>query len=319
MHRPSPDLWAARLPDQIFAVELHSKPISNGPGIVFSSLIPDMHHFRGSQGGRALPLYHPGGRPNLATGLAGALSTITGTAVTAEDLIAYIAGVAAHPAYTDQFVDELTTPGVRIPITTDATLFQRAIDLGSEIIWLHTYGDRFSEGRSGIRYESGDTRRITNQTAITTMPTTITYDPETATIHLGSGTFGPVPQEVWDYTIDDKPVVNAWFNYRKANPTGLKTSPLDDISASTWPTEWNGELIDLLTVLARLVELHPAQAELLDEILAHPLASYTDLAAAGVTWPTASSRDAQRKPDYSTQTDPEETGPGQLGFTFGGQ
>lgn len=313
-----PPLWAAaRLPHQIFTVELHSKPITNGPGVVFSSLIPDMHHFRGSQGGRTQPLYHPGGRPNLADGLLGALSTIAGTAVTPEDLTAYIAGVAAHPAYTDHFVDELTTPGVRIPITTDAPLFQRAIDLGREIIWLHTYGDRFPEGRTGIRYESGDTRRITNQAAVTGMPTTITYDAETATVHLGSGTFAPVVQEVWNYTIDDKPVVNAWFNYRKADPTGRKTSPLDDINATTWPTEWTGELIDLLTALTRLVELHPAQALLLDEILNRPIASYADLAAAGVTWPTASSDDAQRKPDYTAQTASEETGPGQLGFTFG--
>lgn len=55
MHRPSPDLWAARIPNQIFVVERHSKPITNGPGVVFSSLIPGMHHFRGSQGGRTLP------------------------------------------------------------------------------------------------------------------------------------------------------------------------------------------------------------------------------------------------------------------------
>ncbi|WP_238884843.1 type ISP restriction/modification enzyme [Mycobacterium sp. IDR2000157661] len=314
--RSRPELWAARLPNQIFTIELHSKPITNGPGVVFSSLIPDNDHFRGSHGGRTLPLYHPGGRPNLASGLLGALSTITGAVVTAEDLIAYVAGVAAHPAYTDEFVDELTTPGIRIPITTDASLFQRAIELGREIVWLHTYGDRFAEGRRGIRYASGDPRRITNQTAVSTIPTTITYDAETATVHIGSGTFGPVPQEVWDYTIDDKPVVNAWFNYRKANPTGRRTSPLDEINATTWPAEWNGELIDLLTVLARLVELHPAQAELLHDILDRPVASYADLASAGVTWPTTST-DAQRRPDYTTKTDHEETGPGQLGFTFG--
>lgn len=312
-----PPLWAAaRLPNQVFTVELHSKPIANGPGVVFSSLIPDMHHFRGSQGGRTLPLYHPGGRPNLANGLLGALSTITGTTVTAEDLLTYIAGVAAHPAYVDRFADELTTPGIRIPITTDATLFQRGIDIGRDIIWLHTYGDRFPGGRNGIRYQSDDARRITNQTTVTTIPNAITYNPETATVHIGSGTFAPVPQQVWDYTIDDKPVINAWFNYRKANPTGRRTSSLDDINATTWPTEWNAELIDLLTILARLVDLHPVQAELLDEILSHPVASYTDLAAAGVTWPTTSA-DPQRKPDYTTQTDPDDTGPGQLGFSFG--
>lgn len=80
-------------------------------------------------------------------------------------------------------------------------------------------------------------------------------------------------------------VVKSWFNYRKSNSSGRRTSPLDDINATTWPTEWNGELIDLLSVLSRLVELEPAQADLLNAILAKPVASYTDLASAGVTWP----------------------------------
>lgn len=63
MHRPSPDLWAARRLGQIFVIEQNSQPISDGPGLVFSTLIPDMHHFN-NRGGRALPVMHPGGRPN---------------------------------------------------------------------------------------------------------------------------------------------------------------------------------------------------------------------------------------------------------------
>ena len=105
---------------------------------------------------------------------------------------------------------------------------------------------------------------------------------------------------MWDYTVDDKEVIRAWFNYRKAIPTGRRTSPLDDINATTWPAEWNGELIDLLTVLTRVVELHPDQAQLLDDILEHPLAARADLAAAGVTWPQTST-DPQRRPDFTTE------------------
>ncbi|WP_229480643.1 type ISP restriction/modification enzyme [Mycolicibacterium mageritense] len=313
--RSRPELWAARVPGQVFVIEQHSQPISDGPGVVFSALIPDMHHFN-NRGGRTLPLLHPGGRPNLANGLLGALSTIAGHELTAADLVAYIAGATAHPAYTERFTDELETPGIRVPITTNGALFQQAVDIGREVIWLHTYGETFPDVGASIRYPAGDPRRITNSVAVDTIPTTMTYDPTAAAIHIGTGTFGPVSQEVWDYTIGGREVVKSWFNYRKASPTGRKTSPLDDINATTWPTEWTGELIDLLTVLARLVELHPAQAELLDEILTHPVASYADLAAAGVTWPTSSS-DAQRKPDYTAQTESEETGPGQLGFTFG--
>ncbi len=312
-----PPLWAARIPGQIFVVELHSKPITNGPGVVFSSLIPDMHYFRGSQGGRTLPVLHPGGRPNVANGLLGALSTIAGRAVSVYDLVAYIAGVVAHPAYTERFEDELSTPGIRVPITTDTTLFQRAIELGREVIWLHSYGDAFSDGHDELRYPVGDPRRVANLAAVDSIPSDLTYDADTATLHLGSGSFGPVPQGVWDYTIDDKEVIRAWFNYRKANPTGLRTSPLDNINATNWPADWNGELIDLLTVLARLVELRPTQGELLEHILDRPLASVADLAAAGVTWPQGST-DAQRKPDYNTAaTVADDSGPGQLGFTFG--
>lgn len=109
LDRSRPELWAARLPGQMFVIEQHSQPVSDGPGVMLSALIPDAHHFN-NRGGRALPMLHPGGRPNIAKGLLGALSTISGRKLTAEDLIAYIAGVTAHPGFTEQFTEELDTP-----------------------------------------------------------------------------------------------------------------------------------------------------------------------------------------------------------------
>lgn len=320
LDRSRPELWAARLPGQMFVIEQHSQPVSDGPGIMVSALIPDAHHFN-NRGGRALPMLHPGGRSNIAKGLLGALSTISGRVLTAEDLIAYIAGVTAHPGFTEQFTEELDTPGIRVPITTDPELLQQAIDLGRHTIWLHTYAERFTAIHgSDVRYPAGDPHRITNLTAVKTMPTAMTYDPDTATIHIGGGSFGPVPQSVWDYTVGGREVVKSWFNYRKANPTGRRTSPLDDINATTWPTEWNSELIDLLSVLSRLVELQPSQADVLHAILAKPVASYTDLAAAGVTWPAPNANDVQRSPNYAEADQGQQTEDvdGQLGFTFGG-
>lgn len=313
-----PPLWAARIPRQVFTIEQHAEPISDGPAVLFSALIPDAHHFNG-RGGRTLPMLHPGGRPNVASGLLETLSTISGRRLTETDLLAYIAGVAAHPYFTERFITELETPGVRIPITNNPELFQQAIELGNEVIWLQTYGETTAFGRAEpLRYPPGDERRITNHAAVKASPPTLTYDPDTRVIHLGTGTFGPVSQKVWDYTVGGREVVKSWFNYRKTKPTGRKTSPLDDINTTSWPTEWNGEFIDLLTVLTRLVDLQPAQAELLTQILNQPVASYTDLASAGVTWPTANN-DTQRTPNYTVNTDHDETGPGQLGFVFGGQ
>ena len=266
-----------------------------------------------------LPMLHPGGRVNMAEGLLGALSTISGRALSADDLVAYIAGVAAHPGFTERFAEELDTPGVRIPITGDAELFERAIHLGREVVWLHTYGQAFTEGHDGgIRYPTDDPRRVTNLTDVGSLPLDASYDPETAVLSIGSGSFGPVPAAVWDYTVGGRAVIKSWFNYRKANPTGRRTSALDDINASAWPAEWNGELIDLLSVLNRLVELEPAQAELLGRILDRPVASYSDLASAGVEWPGAAN-DPQRRANQAPvakETQADDDVDGQLGFTF---
>ena len=73
--------------------------ISDGPGLVFSALIPDFDHFN-DRGGRAFAALHPDGTPNLAPGLTNALASRLGCTVTAPDVLAYIAAIVAHPAYT---------------------------------------------------------------------------------------------------------------------------------------------------------------------------------------------------------------------------
>ena len=311
---------AARCPEQIFTVEQHSKQISDGPGIVFSALIPDMDHFN-NRGGRVLPLRHPGGRPNLAAGLLGALSTLAGRPVTSEDVIAYVAGTVSHPGFTTRFGDELTTPGIRVPFTTSPELFERAVDLGMEVIWLHTYGAKFIYPEAGrpagdVRLPAGDSRRVMNKAAIAEMPSEMTFDETTGEVRLGGGAFGPVSLAAWEYTVGGKNVLRSWFGYRKAEPGGKKSSPLDDIHVSSWPSEWTSELLDLLSVLTRLVGIEEAQAELLDEIMTVSLASRDMLASAGAIWPDGT-KDSQRKPDYSSaQPGFDDGDEGQLGFSF---
>ena len=45
------------------------------------------------------------------------------------------------------FARNLKQPGLRIPLTADRGLFDEAVAIGREVIWLHTFGDRFAEGR----------------------------------------------------------------------------------------------------------------------------------------------------------------------------
>ncbi len=60
-------------------------------------------------------------------------------AVSAEDVMAYIAALVAHPDFTSRFAKDLRQPGLRVPITEDANLFAEAAAFGREVIWLHCY------------------------------------------------------------------------------------------------------------------------------------------------------------------------------------
>lgn len=289
MDMPRRDLWAARVPGQVFVVEQHRHPFQSGPALLFSPLIPDFDHFN-NRGGRTFPYRHPDGTANWAPGLTTALSALLAVDVALDDVLAYVAALTAHPGFTRTFTDELTTPGVRVPLTADAGSWADAVILGRQVIWLHTYGEAYadlSQGRPAgdIRLPADDANRPLALTAMSAMPHTITFDEGTETLCLGQGTWGPVTPAVWEYTVGGRPVIKSWFNYRKANPGGRRSSPLDDIHPSSWPTAWTGELTDLLTVLTRLVATETAQLVLLEGVLAGPLLSTTDLTAAGVHWP----------------------------------
>jgi predicted helicase len=299
LDRPRPDLWAARSPSQVFVVEQHAHPIAGGPGVVFSNLIPDMHFFN-NRGGRTLPMLHPDRSSNLAPGFANALAEVLDKEISTSEIVAYLGGTVGHSAFTERFTDELTTPGIRVPLTTDTHLWEDAVSLGRQVIWLHTYGEAFADEsdqrpHGNIRFPKGDPRQPLSLKPVTKMPTDMTYNADTETLRLGDGEWGPVKAEVFNYAVGGRNVINSWFNYRKKSPTGKKTSPLDDIHVDSWPPEWTSELSDLLTVLTRLVELEPAQAGLLDRILDGPILTMDELAARGVVWPTTKKDRAPRR------------------------
>lgn len=80
------------------------------------------------------------------------------------------------------------------------------------------------------------------------------------------------------------------------DPGGKRPSELDRIYPGTWDPDWTIEAIDLLTILTRLVEIEPAQADLLTGVLHGELLSTDDLRADGTVWPTTPK---DRKPHYS--------------------
>jgi hypothetical protein len=205
--------------------------------------------------------------------------------VTPEDFLAYLAGVAAHPAYTKRFQADLTQPGLRIPLTAQANLFARAAELGRRVIWLHTFGERFADAKAGRppgppRLPREQAPRIPKDGAIPddadAMPDEIGYDQTRHRLLIGKGFIDNVPPTVWQYEVSGKRVLTQWFSYRKKNRErpiiGDRRPPskLGDIQPDHWLAEYTTELLNVLHVLALLVELEPAQAKLMEEICDGP-------------------------------------------------
>ena len=148
INRANPQLWKAASGEQVYVTAPHDRTPTNGPALTMAGLIPDLHHYHG-RGARAFPLWTDAtaNEPNIPPSLLTELSVAYGRVVAAPDLFAYIAAVAASPAYTERFRANLKQPGLRIPITAERALFDEAVKLGREVVWLHTFGERFGEGR----------------------------------------------------------------------------------------------------------------------------------------------------------------------------
>ncbi|WP_181138687.1 type ISP restriction/modification enzyme [Streptomyces sp. Ru73] len=281
---PRPDLWAASIPNQLYVVEQHSQPINSGPALVFSPLLPDKHCFN-SRGGRVLPLWHADGSPNVAPGLLQHLAnSFGGLSVTADALAAYVAALTAHPAFTHRFVDELNTPGVRVPLTADRALWQEAVALGRRVIWAATFGERCADESDG-RPVGGDGIWASAEPHIEyvipvgrdQLPTRVDYDASDRTLHIGSGVFTSVTERMRHYEVGGDNVLDRWLSRRSGRPAGRRGSPLDDIRTTEWQPAWSHELQEILAALRHLTDLEPAQAQLLERVLASPLITVQEL------------------------------------------
>lgn len=302
LNQPNPKLWQFRSGSQVFITAFTEESPTNGPALTITGLVPDLHHYKGSFGGRVFALWSnsEADKPNLRPALMARLSSAHGQPVTAPDLFAYIAAVAAHPAYTARFQADLAQPGLRIPLTADAAVFKEAAELGRRIVWLHTFGERYTDAAAGRpvgapRLPPGRRPQVPVGGSIPSdaagMPDTMSYDAAKQRLQVGAGYVEPVPPAVWHYEVSGKQVLVQWFSYRrKTRERPLigdrrKPSPLGDIRPETWPAEYTTELLNVLNVLGLLVDLEPQAAALLERICSGPLVTQAELEAAGVFFP----------------------------------
>ena len=261
---------------------LQAHALTAGPAVTFSALIPDLHHYNG-RGGRVFLLWadRQHRTPNLKASLLREVAEALGVDTRAPDLMAYLAAVMAHPAYTARFRSDLVQPGLRVPMTAVASLFTEAVEIGREIIWLHCFGERFADPdarRPGgpPRIHEGERPIIPTEGAIPAhpdrFPDHIDYDAAARRLKVGDGFIDNVSPEVWTYEVSGKQVLVKWFSYRRHDRSRpimgdrRPPSPLERIQPDGWLAEYTTELMNVLHVLGRLVALEPRQAALLSRI-----------------------------------------------------
>lgn len=283
--RPRPALWGAHSGKQIYLTSLLSDVLGLGSAAVATALLPDLHHFSGRGGKDAIPLYRDAAaiQANITHDLLTRLGSELGEAVSPEDLLSYCYALLASPAYVDRFSEELTLPGPRIPITKNVMLFQRAIELGRNLIWLHTFGDRFvPEGSRVGEVPQGSARCIRGvPTEADGYPEEFSFELQGELLRIGEGEVGPVSDAVWRFSISGLPVLQSWLAYRMKGGAGRRSSPLDDIRPGQWTATMTQELLEVIWVLEATIDRFADIESLLNSIIEGPTFAATELPSPG--------------------------------------
>ena len=294
-------LWLVAGPEQVYMTSLLTGVLGEGPAATVAATPPDLHHFQGRGGKDVIPLWRdPDGREaNVTRRVLERLEEEYDRSVTPADLFAYAYAILASPSYVDRYSEELIEPGPRLPLTRDATLFGRLVEVGQLLIWLHTFGERMvpPSGQPG-QVPQGEAQLV--QAIPETeagYPADYAYDPETQILRVGAGIIAPVAPEVFDFSVSGFQVVRSWLDYRKRGGAGRRSSELDHIEPQTWDAALNDELLKLLWVLERTVALYPELEEHISEVVAGPLFTAVDFQV-----PTEEERAApEREPDTDEQ------------------
>ena len=275
MDRDARLFWRIAGPRQVWLTTNIRTKLGRGPVLTATPYVPDLHHYngRGDKGKVALFRNAGGDAPNVTDGLVSNLSGMFALEVTTEDLLAYVYALGGTAAFSDRFSDELAEAAgpIHIPVTATPALFQQAIELGRDLLWWHTWGERFvPEGCSHL--PEGPAREVK---PVEGMPDDFDYDIESQTLTVGTGTVAPVSQAAWDFEVSGLRVLHSWLSYRMKNRKGRKSSPLDDIRPTRW-TQTN-ELLLILSIIEHTIEVTPKAAALLDQIVKGPLIPASDL------------------------------------------
>ncbi|MBI4805047.1 MAG: N-6 DNA methylase [Desulfovibrio sp.] len=271
--RLRPPLWLTYGPRQLFLSCFTNHPLGNGPALTCSAEVPDIHQFRGSYGGKdIIPLFldKEGSNSNILPGVFDTLGAfLNSDRLTPENLAAYCYAMMAHPGYTARFRRELERRELRVPITKNPELFNKAVKIGRKLIWLHTYGSRLAPEGAMAHIQSGQARVVRPiPSSPSEYPEEFSYDVSSLGLSISSGLIAPVAPEIWDFDVSGLKPLHSWLKYRMKGGAGRTSSPLDDIRPQAWTPEFTRELLELIWVLEETTGMYSVMDDLLAEILA---------------------------------------------------
>lgn len=180
--------------------------------------------------------------------------------------------------YTERFHDALETPGPRVPLTSDQVLFDKMATFGATLLWLQTFGERFSTGKGelptvGVKWSKEPTRLPADKNDIQ-------YDAAANELRVADGVLTGVSPEAWAFEVSGLVVIPKSLSWRMVKPggkAGSSKSPLDKIRPTSWSKEWSNELVEIVAVLQETLRLQPDGIALLDEVVAGPLIAADEL------------------------------------------
>ena len=269
-----PSLWAVAGQTQIFLTSLLSGGLGPGPAATVSAHVPDLHHFRGSYGGRdVIPLWRDaeGQEPNLCPRFWDRLEGALGARPVAEDVFAYAYAILANPGYGRRFEETLAAPGLPLPFTRSPGLFARGAALGRELIRWHTYGERFRSTGDGFALH-GDARiRRAIGERDGGSPRSYAFDAEQARLRIGEGEIAPISAEVMELRVSGLPILKSWLGHRMRAGAGRRSSPLDRIRPERWSEAMSEELLALIWSLEWTIARYATLENFLENVLQGPL------------------------------------------------
>lgn len=278
-----PALWASLSDAQIYLSTMVRNPLGDGPGATVATSPPDLHHFRGSYGGKdVIPLYRDSSAliPNVTAGLLERLPSVDGAQATVEDLLGYVFGILGNPNYVSRFASELREPGPRVPITKDPELFAAVRDAGHRLLWLQTFGERFRTDSRTADLPSIESLGWTEPVSRLPRDEEIVFDADLREVRIADGVLGGVSQEAWEFTVSGWPVIRRWIEARSALGRGFartRPQPLDETRPTVWLDEWNDELLEVVTAITATLHDQDRLNELLDEVIRSEIIAPDDL------------------------------------------